>query len=98
MHSRHLQHPKAVSQSRAAELVSPEQGDLVRLFEILSEREHIPLLNLSKMSAHEGRSPSHASHFFMVTVVPLPTSEVISNSSMIRLAPGNPIPNPFADE
>ena len=36
----------------------------------------------------------HFSHFFMTIVVPLPTSDTISNSSISRLAPGNPMPSP----
>ena len=31
-------------------------------------------------------------HFFMVTVVPRPTSETMLKSSMIRFAPGSPSP------
>src|SRR5437870_3526716 len=33
-----------------------------------------------------------AVHFFTVTVVPIPTSDTISNSSIRRLAPGSPRP------
>ena len=34
----------------------------------------------------------HRFHFFTVTVVPLPASDTISNSSMSRLTPGRPTP------
>ncbi len=34
-------------------------------------------------------------HFVMVTVVPRPTSEMISNSSMSRREPGSPRPRPL---
>ena len=33
-------------------------------------------------------------HFFIVTVVPCPTTEITSNSSMRRFAPGKPRPSP----
>ena len=33
-------------------------------------------------------------HFFMVIVVPRPTTESTSNSSISRLAPGRPAPTP----
>src|SRR5262249_26921461 len=37
-------------------------------------------------------------HFFMVTVVPWPTLETISNSSIKSLAPGRPTPRPLREE
>ena len=42
--------------------------------------------------------PCHTSHLVMVTTVPLPGAEWMSNSSMSHLAPGNPTPSPFALE
>src|SRR5947209_20335037 len=36
--------------------------------------------------------PTRSSHFFSLTVVPSPTRESISNSSIRRLAPGRPMP------
>src|SRR5206468_3004286 len=36
----------------------------------------------------------HGSHFFTVTVVPRPTAETMSNSSVSRLTPGSPRPRP----
>ena len=36
----------------------------------------------------------YRSHFLMVTVVPLPTWETMSNSSINHLAPGSPTPSP----
>src|SRR5438876_5012546 len=36
----------------------------------------------------------HRFHFFTVTVVPRPTSETMSNSSVSRLTPGSPRPRP----
>ena len=35
---------------------------------------------------------AHRPHFFMVTVVPLPSVVASSNSSISRFAPGNPMP------
>ena len=35
---------------------------------------------------------AHGFHFAVVTVVPLPTRETISNSSISRLTPGSPSP------
>ena len=43
---------------------------------------------------HDVLFPKRPCHFFAVTMVPLPISEAISNSSIKRLAPGNPIPSP----
>src|SRR5207237_8652988 len=37
---------------------------------------------------------AHRFHFFTVTVVPRPTSETMSNSSVSRLTPGRPRPRP----
>src|SRR5205814_1702933 len=36
----------------------------------------------------------HRSHFFTVTIVPRPTAETMSNSSVSRLTPGRPRPSP----
>src|ERR1051326_3517746 len=40
----------------------------------------------------------HRSHFFIVTVVPLPGSDSRLNSSMTRFAPGSPTPRLFPVE
>ena len=42
----------------------------------------------SELQGHQG------SHFVIVTVVPLPAPEAMSNSSIRRLTPGNPSPRP----
>src|SRR5256886_13056638 len=46
---------------------------------------------LSQSSSSRGPQPAHI-HLRVVTVVPLPHSELISNSSMIRRTPGRPNP------
>src|SRR5438876_6096272 len=46
---------------------------------------------LSQSSSSRGPQPAHI-HLRVVTVVPLPHSELISNSSMIRRTPGRPSP------
>src|SRR6185369_15832179 len=40
----------------------------------------------------------HPTNFLIVTVVPLPTCDVISNSSISRLDPGRPMPRPLPVE
>src|SRR5437667_15094 len=41
------------------------------------------------------RRHTQATHFFIVTVVPFPTVEATSNSSIRRREPGNPSPIPL---
>lgn len=43
---------------------------------------------------HLSGQPDVVSHFFMTIVVPFPTSEMMSNSSISRFALGSPIPSP----
>src|SRR5262249_14961536 len=77
--------------------------------ELGREPDDVPIarLDLSRFrplgrAPFDHRSPTrpvprlrYGAHFFIVTVVPLPTSETMSNSSTSRRAPGSPRPRPL---
>src|SRR5512134_121391 len=64
-----------------------------RLYHVLITRNRLGLEGRRGNAPFERRR-RQLFHFFMTTVVPRPISEMISNSSIRRRAPGRPIPRP----
>src|SRR5437867_1920713 len=82
-----------------AEAVHRRQQDAVR-----ERLDHVAVAVLDLSGERQiGDAPldeprGHRFHFFTVTVVPRPTSETMSNSSVSRLTPGSPRPRPLEVE
>src|SRR5439155_25222796 len=80
-------HPKSLSLQEGSERLSEDQ---VVVGEENADGHHRLGLALQIDDGPRG----HRSHFFTVTVVPRPTADSMSNSSVSRLTPGSLRPRP----
>src|SRR5437899_9800165 len=91
-----LQHAQTLELGLPSQLVGPQQRGLSAVGEVVPKSQGILLGQAGGRRLHDLSAAN--CHFLAVTLVPLPSSEAMSNSSIRRLTPGRPNPRPVAME
>src|SRR5262245_62202874 len=88
-----LLHDLGAMRIRGLRADAENHRDFLRRFAVRDQRQHLTLTAgewVDQYGLH-----AQTTHFFIVTMVPLPTSDAISNSSISRREPRRPNPRPL---